>query len=145
MDRDNWSSFSNFVDMYDNIYNEMLFAGVAEGINQPIWVDREGLYCKEEDSYGRMITYRLLHPDNCFVADEVGANTSQKGDGRNGGERFVTEKGSTVKIRCSTKDHHFTLMGITALTGDPVMCVVIFLAKKQLQMWNLESIFSVKM
>ena len=84
-----------------------------------------------------MISHRLLHSDNCFVADEVGANTSQKGDGRNRGERFVTEKSSTAKIRCSTKDHHFTLMGKTTLASDPVMCVVIFSGEKAIA--NVES------
>ena len=32
--------------------------------------------------------------------------------------------GATRKI--NTKDKHYTLLRITALTGDPVMCMVIF-------------------
>ena len=28
--------------------------------------------------------------------------------------------------KINTKDKHFTLLGLTALNGDPVMCVIIF-------------------
>ena len=76
MHRDNLSSFTNFVDMYDNIHNEMMFTGVAGRINQPIWLDSEGRPCKEEVSFGSMMAHRLIYQDNCFMAYEVGANTS---------------------------------------------------------------------
>ena len=85
-----------------------------------------------------MITHRLLYPDNYFVPVEEGAkNTNKKSDGRNSGKRFDSEIGSTAKSRCSTKDHHFTLMGITAFTPHPVMCVVIFWGENAIA--NVES------
>ena len=62
--------------------------------------------------------------------DEVGDNTSQKGDGNNGGELHVCGIGMTPQKKESTKDEHFTLLGITALNGDPVICVIIFAVKR---------------
>ena len=38
----------------------------------------------------------------------------------------MCEKGTTPKENCSTKSKHWTLIGLTALDGTPVMCIVIF-------------------
>ena len=58
--------------------------------------------------------------------DEVGGNTSQKGDGHIGGELLVCAKGMIPKKKVNTKDKHFTVLGLTALNGDAITCVVIF-------------------
>lgn len=58
--------------------------------------------------------------------DEVGANTSQKGAGAVGGEKFVYEKGTTPKEKCSTKSKHWTLLGFTVLDETSVICLLIF-------------------
>ena len=62
----------------------------------------------------------------CFVMDEVGGNISKKGDGHLGGKLLVCEKGMEPQKTVNTKDKHFTLLGLTALNGDPVMCICIF-------------------
>jgi hypothetical protein len=36
----------------------------------------------------------------------------------------------TLKQICSTRDRHFTVLGLTAATGDPILCVVIFALEK---------------
>ena len=63
--------------------------------------------------------------------DEVGGNTSQKGDGNNGGELHVCATGMVPQQKTITKDKHFTLLGLTTLNGDPFMCVVIFAGKRE--------------
>jgi len=35
--------------MYGNIYNEMVFRGIAIGIENPIWINREGEVSTEEE------------------------------------------------------------------------------------------------
>lgn len=62
-----------------------------------------------------------------IVADEVGGNTSQKGDEDGGGEKYIVSKGTVPQKKSSIKEKHFTLLvGLTSLSGAPVMCVVIF-------------------
>ena len=73
-----------------------------------------------------MVTHKLTHPGICIVMDEVGGNTSQNGDGNNGGELYVCGKNITPRLKPSTKEKQFTLLGLTVLNGDAVMCVVIF-------------------
>jgi len=60
----------------------------------------------------------------------VGTDISQKDDGNFGGQKFVVKKGSRANIKASHKDGPFTLIGLTAATGDPVMCIVIFAAEE---------------
>ena len=57
--------------------------------------------------------------------DEVGGNTSQKGNGHIGGKLLVCAKGMIPQEK-NTRDKHWTLLGLTALNGDPIMCVIIF-------------------
>ena len=61
----------------------------------------------------------------CIVVDDVGGNTSQKGDGLVGGELLLTEPGQVAQRTISTKNKHYTLLGLTLLTGQPLMCVLI--------------------
>jgi len=50
-DRLIWSTWSNFKNMYDNVYN-MVEAGVAEVLHKPIWVNMHG-----DDSFERKVTH----------------------------------------------------------------------------------------
>jgi hypothetical protein len=38
--------------------------------------------------------------------------------------------------RAATKDAHFTVMGFTVASGDPVMCAIIFAAKVFKDEWR---------
>ena len=40
------------------------------------------------------------------------------------------ERGYVAQEKASTHSHKFTMIGFTALTGDPVMCVLIFEGKR---------------
>ena len=40
-------------------------------------------------------------------------------------QEILVQRGATQNVRVSTKDCHFTVMGVIALTGDPMMCVLV--------------------
>ena len=61
----------------------------------------------------------------CLVTDQVGGNISQKGDGLIGGELLLTEPGQVAQQTTLTKDKHYTLLGLTLLTGQHLVCVLI--------------------
>ena len=71
------------------------------------------------------VTIDITKPEMCVVADEVGGNTSQKGDGLVGDELMLIKPGQVAQRNITTKDKHYTLLGLILLTGEPLMCVVI--------------------
>ena len=52
LDRQNWTTYHNFLHMYEHTYDEMVSAGVAECLTEPMWMDENGNECDEKDSYG---------------------------------------------------------------------------------------------
>ena len=46
------------------------------------------------------------------------------------GEAFLYELGVTPQEKSSRENKHFTLLGLTLLSGKPLMCVVIFVGKR---------------
>ena len=130
LDRDKWTTYANFSNMYIHIYDEMVEAGVATLLDEPEWQDMNGVRCLESDALGCKVTHHLTHPEMCVVMDEVGANTNQKGDGKIGGRLLVCAKGTVPQEKINTKDKHWTLLGLTALNGDAIMCVAIFAGKR---------------
>ena len=125
LDRHNWTTYKNFRNMYKHTYREMVEAGVAEQLPQPIWMDRNGKQVDEKDALGCMVTHKLCHPDRCFVGDEVGGNLSMKGDGHAAGRKLLTATESVPYSRASHVEKRFTMIGLTALDGSPVLCVLI--------------------
>ena len=89
-------------------------------------MDRNGKECQPIEAFGCKVTHRIKHPDMCIVGDEVGGNTSQKGDSHIGGILHLCERNFTPQSKTSNKDKRFTSMGLTTLTGKPLMCCVIF-------------------
>lgn len=47
LDRDKWTTYSNFAQMYEHIYELMEDAGVAKRLEVPVWKDASGLECTE--------------------------------------------------------------------------------------------------
>jgi hypothetical protein len=62
--------------------------------------------------------------------DEVGKNTTQKQDGQIGGQKLVVAKGTRSQERISYNDCHFTVIGFTAVSGEPTMCAVSVATKR---------------
>ncbi len=111
--------------MYDEIYAAMEIAGVATGLAEPVWVNKDQEETSKEEAFGRRITHLLTRPDYVVFVDEVGSNLSQEGDGAVGGERKIVGRGSVPRERATTNDTHFTVLGFTAATGEPIMCAII--------------------
>ena len=129
LNRQKWTTYSNFVHMYNHCINKMVNAGVAVELDTPVWMDRAGNECDEANSYGCMVTHKLIRPEMCICGDEVGGNLSMKGDGNEAGKLLLGERGCVAQEKASARNRKFTLIGFTALTGDPVMCVIIFEGK----------------
>ena len=125
LNRQNWTTYANFSNMYNHAIDAMVDAGLAIELNEPVWMDRNGNVCSEEDAFGCKVHHKLLRPDMCMCGDEVGNNISMKGDGHAGGELLLTAKKSVGQRKCSTRNRKFTLIGLTAFSGEPVMCVII--------------------
>ena len=63
--------------------------------------------------------------------DEVGADLNMMNDGHIGGMRFITRKGNNATLNCTKKSKKYTVLGLTNLLGQPIMCVVIFEEKER--------------
>jgi hypothetical protein len=116
MKRSTWVTSENFESMYDNIYEVMVEAGIAEK--------------KEEDvqyEAGCSSHFVLTKPEYLLFVDETGCNTNQLNDGHVGGETFILPKDDCEAApRGATTDINFTVLPFLSGTGVPVMCTVIF-------------------
>jgi hypothetical protein len=115
--------------MYDEVYEAMVNAKVATELAEPIWVNEKQEESNKNEKFGRKATHLLVKPDYVIFVDECGCNTSQEGDGAVGGERKIVTRGTVPKESAATNSTHFTLLGFTTATGEPVMCAVIIAAK----------------
>jgi hypothetical protein len=94
-------------------------------------MDDQGKSVSENDSKGFKVKVKLTRPDMCIVMDEVGSNLSMMKDGHAGGEKFVVGKGKEAKLRSTKRDKRFTCLGLTLLSGEPLMCVIIVDSKQE--------------
>jgi len=133
--RDDWCTVQNFETMYEKIYTCMADCGVAiKWADDPKWFSHDGVIVEsEEEACGRKTEYELICPDKVLFVDEVGCNMSQKNDRNIGGEKFLVCPDSQAQIQLAFKDCHFTVLGFTAATGEPVLCVIV-LASKTMKM-----------
>lgn len=137
--RAEWCTYANFEEMYNEVYNEMVKGGIATELATEVFLDKQGKIVETaEESFGLPTKYMMQRPDKLLFVDEVGSNTNTTKDGNIGGEKFLCEASSRPQIRAATKDSHFTVLGFTATTGQPLMCAIIFDAKELLsERWVL--------
>jgi hypothetical protein len=135
--RAEWCTYLNMKEMYDEVYTSLVNCGLAVKHDTPMWRNNEGEVVNEEDAVGCQSEFELIHPSWLVFVDEVGSNTSQVKDGNVGGEKYLCTKQGRPQQRAATKDTHFTVLGFTAATGDPVMCTIIFAAKTMQEQWRL--------
>ena len=74
----------------------------------------------EAAAFGCKCSHILRHPEYCVVLDEVGGNINMKGDGHIGGEMYLCEPGVILEQKSSRADKHFTLLGLTLLSGGTI-------------------------
>ena len=75
--------------MHLHINDKMENLKVATCYDEPMWQDFDGNSCLEKDAFGCKFNHNLIHPEMCIIMDEVGGNTSQKGDRHIRGELLV--------------------------------------------------------
>ena len=63
--------------------------------------------------------------------DEVGGNINQKSVRNMRAQFQMCEIGTILQQKVSSKDNHYNGIGLTALTGKPVMCTMICVGKKR--------------
>jgi hypothetical protein len=56
----------------------------------------------------------------------VGDNKSQQNDGNAGGEKFIVDKDKQTIKKSSCQDSHFTVLGFTLATGEPLCCAIVY-------------------
>ena len=72
LDRSKWSTYRNFLDLYNRTIKEMEIAGVVRRHEEPALMDQNGIVMSEEDAFGCNVIHDLIHPEMCVVGDEVG-------------------------------------------------------------------------
>ena len=94
---------------------EMADAYVAVKLDTPVWMNRSGEICEEEEVYGCKVFYRLVRPDMCIYGDKVGGNLSMKGDGYVAGQKLL-RVGKIPQEKSSTINRRFMMIGFTRLS-----------------------------
>ena len=136
--RAEWCTYENFSEMYAHIYEAMVEHGIASKCDTKVKIDKQGEIVEHSDeAFGLPTQYLIQRPDKLLFVDEVGSNTCTTKDGHVGGEKFLCRADARPQIKAATKDSHFTVLGFTAATGEPVMCAIIFSAKEMCASWVL--------
>jgi hypothetical protein len=120
---------------YELAYKQMVDAGIAEHlplITSSTGLTRNVIESQDEGSCcGHKYTIKLTHPDWCLYGDEVeNKHRAQDDEGHIGGQTCLSFGGERVNLTSSKTQGHFAAMGLTAGTGEPVMCIVIFAEAK---------------
>ena len=79
--------------MYNKVGEELVDADVAEHMEESTWLDMDRNIVDKSDAYDFKVNGDVTDPDWMLVMDEVGGNTNQTGDGSNGGELQMCERG----------------------------------------------------
>ena len=66
--------------MYDHVIEEIREADVTEKLDSPVLMNRDGEECQPGEAFGRKVSHHIKYPYMCIIGDEVGGNSSQKGD-----------------------------------------------------------------
>jgi hypothetical protein len=107
---------------------------VLEDLEKPVWMNLAGeIVSSEAEAFGEKVSQIIKHDDCVMFIDEVGNNTNMKDDGRIGGEQLLKARGQTAEVTAATSDAHFTVLGFTASTGEPVVCVIVFATSEMTQ------------
>ena len=131
--RTDWVTYSNVKKMYDLVYDQMVKSGVARQLSpsECYYVNCEGERVdKQKESVGLKVNIEITHPEWIIFGDEVGTDINMKDDGNVGGQKFVGSNKNRIKRTASHKSGRFTVIGLTAATGTPIMCICIFAAEE---------------
>jgi hypothetical protein len=128
-------TYGKFVEMYDSVYKLLVADGYASPMLHPKYYDALGKQCGKDDinRFGELVDLTFKYPELVLVADECGTNTNMSKEKLSAGNmKHASTLGITATIPACTSDCHFTTMVWTALTGEPVMVVVIIEKESEL-------------
>ena len=131
--RKEWTTYDNIKKMYDLVYAKMVHAGIAEelAVEDQYFIDaNNNLVDTEKEAAGHKCELKLKHPSWLLFGDEVGTDTSQEEDGNISGQTYLQFANQRIELTSSKASGRFTVIGLTAATGEPVMCVVIMAAQE---------------
>jgi hypothetical protein len=112
-------------------WEEVLGNFCGRKMHEPVLQGKEGNTVLKDDPkrLGRKANIKLTRPERILLIDEVRESTSQKQDDRIALRKLVVAKGNQSQERSSYKECHFAVLRCTAVSGEPIMCVVIVGAK----------------
>jgi hypothetical protein len=85
-----YCTYDNFKLMYETVYEEMVECGIAEKLDEEVFVNWEGEIVQNiEDSKGLPTTYLMKKPELIVFVDETGCNTNQKTNPLNGNQKRI--------------------------------------------------------
>ena len=120
------TTHENFVTMYDRVYFAMVDEEVATLLykSEYYFINRAGRRVKtDEEADIHQIKHHISHPQYVMFGYEVGTYTNNMYDENNGGQRYTSIKAMKTNLLSSKALGSFTLMGLTAATSDPVLCI----------------------
>ena len=112
--------------MYDRVYAAMADAKVAAPMDELeyYFINRTGIQIKtEKEVSGHNIKHHLSNPQYALFEDEVGTDTKHIDDENNGGQSYISIKVMKNNLFSSKALSYFTFMGMTAATGESVLCI----------------------
>ena len=86
LDRSQWSTYSKFAQMYDQIEDELVDSGISTERELETRMDIGKNIVQEKNALCCKVTHNIDKPDWVLVMSGVGGNTNQKGDDNVGGE-----------------------------------------------------------
>jgi hypothetical protein len=97
--RKEWSSYLNFSQMYNLVYEQMNQAGVLEDLEVPVWMNLAGeIVSSEAEAFGEKVSQIFKHADYVMFVDEVGNNTNMKDNSCIGGERLLKARVQMAEV-----------------------------------------------
>ena len=112
--KNNFTTYSNFAQMYENVEASMIHASVAKKRPVPVFVNEKGEEVSESKSVGLKSSTKLTYPQYCVAFDECGNNTSMEKDGHFGNQKFIVQRGTRARTlsgkKISTLQHWESLV-----------------------------------
>ena len=117
--------------MYNCVYAAMVDAKLATPLEESYYyfIKRAGCQINTEKYAAvQQIKHRLSHPQYVLFRYELGTDNNLMEDSNNRGQRYISVKGNRTNLLLSRASGRFTLIGMTAPTGEPVLCIYILAA-----------------
>ena len=84
----------------------MCEAGVAENLDSPAQMNRDGEECQPSGVFSWKVTHHIKYPDICVIGNKVGGGFIQKGDAHIGGTVLVYERDFIPQSKTSNKEKY---------------------------------------